>query len=94
MVMFGSMSAFSVVLLGFAITHPHWLTIGFFSLALLVAAFGAYRSFCFSDDWYRVRADRHRLWIEAHPRLWAGLFYLAILAFIAKLIFELARSFG
>lgn len=91
---FALMCAASAAFLWVAIKYPHFVTFGLFCAFLGIAGFGGYRAFCLSDDWHRERADRHQLWIEAHPRLWTIIFYLTILAFVALMVINLTRYFG
>jgi len=51
------------------IKSPNGLFVAFLAASLAGTLFGAYRVFCFSDDWYRAQEEKEQRWIARHPRL-------------------------
>jgi amino acid transporter len=77
-----------VLSIAFAIAtvkSPNFVFAGFLVASVGVAIFGAYRVFAFSDDWYRAREERERLWYARHPKLTALLVVLTVGGFLWRL---------
>jgi heme/copper-type cytochrome/quinol oxidase subunit 4 len=61
-----------VFVLAFAVAtirEPNVIFVAFLVVSISVALFGAYRLFCFSDDWYRAQEEKEQRWYARHPYL-------------------------
>lgn len=61
-----------VLTLAFAlatIKSPNVVFVAFLVVSMAGTLFGAYRVFCFSDDWYRAQEEKEQRWYARHPHL-------------------------
>lgn len=49
--------------------RPNIVFVSFLVVSVAGAIVGAYRVFCFSNDWYRVQEEKEQRWYGRHPHL-------------------------
>jgi len=75
-----------------ALKSPNIAFVALLLLSISGVIFGAYRVFCFSDDWYRAREEKEQRWIAKHPRLTLCVVILSAGGLLWRTI-DLVRSF-
>jgi len=88
---FGTTCLLTVVFAWVAIFRPdsRLLALILLSFCIFLAAGSGYRCFFFSDDWYRIRAEKEARWWDRHPRLGK----LFVILWVAMLTFQLVHIF-
>jgi len=80
-------SIFALACLCLAIVWHSLALILFCGIFIFYAAFSGYRCFCFSDDWYRTKAERDGRWWREHSVLRAAAFIIGVASWICAIVF-------
>jgi hypothetical protein len=87
---FGATCLLTVVFAFVAIFRPdiRLLALILLPVCILFAIGSGYRCFFFSDDWYRIRAEKEARWWSQHPRLGRMLVILFVILFACRLVHD------
>jgi len=89
---FGIFCLLTFVFAWATVKSPNALFVAFLAASIAGTLFGAYRVFCFSDDWYRAREEKEQRWIARHPHLTLCVVILSAGGLIWQTI-DVVRSF-